>query len=162
MTTGIRFELDIPIGPDWKNVELLRSSVLSCLAAIFQSQDFCVTVGMIAGELIENAIKYGDWTRGDRSRFKLNVRGDDRSVALQVMNPVAPDGGEEVLRMVRWIASFPSPAEAYRARLRELADAKEEAPRGGLGLARIAYEGECQLAADLRGGVLSLEARLGV
>jgi hypothetical protein len=145
--TAIDFRIEVPIRPEWRNVDLLRTSILSCLAAVFQSDDLCHTVSMVAGELIENAIKFGEWN-SDQSSFRLHVHGDDEELAVEVSNPCPnAEGPQRVEAIIRQLGEFSSPKEAYTARLRELG----EMPMGGkesrLGLLRIAYEGGCSLQA---------------
>lgn len=157
----ISFSIDMPIMPRWRNIELLRTSILNCLAAIFQNSDFCEHVGMAASELMENAVKYGDWSRPDRSLFKLLVTGDDASVQIAVSNPVEPGSNRarELLGTVEWIGTFESAHEAYRARLLMVAANPPEEGKSGLGLVRVAYEANCVLTADLSdAGVLRVQA----
>ncbi len=142
----ISFQIRVPIGQDWRNVELLRTSILSCLAAVFRDTDFCQSVGMIAGELIENAIKYGKWSNSDPGSFNVNVQGNSERVAVEVCNPVpSVDNFRNVRQTLERLRSYPSPRDAYLERLREVASAR--GGESGLGLLRIAYEGSCDLEA---------------
>jgi hypothetical protein len=154
----INFQLDIPIGPEWSDVELLRTSILNCLTTIFHNHDFSQTVGIVTGELLENAIKYGYWDAPDQSSFKLKVSGTDSQVQVEVSNPVPPDDDHprNALRSLDWIRQFPTPRDAYHARLREVAANISEEAISRLGLVRIAYEGNCQLEGSLDGGVLRI------
>lgn len=157
---AIGFHLQVPIGPDWRNVELLRGAILNCLAAVFQNNDFCETVGMVAGELVENAIKYGAWDGIDHSGFELRVSGADDGVQVEVSNPVDPgsDDAESLRQALAHLASFPSPQEAYLARLGEVAAAAPGSETSRLGLARIAYEGNCKLEVAFDGGLVIVRA----
>jgi len=159
MAGEINFQIVVPIRPEWRNVDLLRTSILSCLAAIFQNHDFCQSVGMIAGELLENAIKYGDWSRPDRNAFKLKVHGDERCVKIEVSNPVNREdpNAKEIVSTVRWLSEFDDPRSAYLARLEEVA-ARRANGLSRLGLARIAYEGNCRLESRLDNDVLFVTA----
>src|SRR5262249_4675535 len=56
------FSIDLPIRSDWANVDLLRTSVQNCFTAVFSEVDGCQALAMVTGELLENAIKYGDWS----------------------------------------------------------------------------------------------------
>jgi hypothetical protein len=149
-----RFAIDLPIVNDWANIDLVRTSVLNCFTAIFQESPGCTSFANVASELMENAIKYGDWKDGDR--LHLRVWGDRGEASVQVENPIGPGQSVgELLETLRWLGSFASPAEAYRARMLAFASA----PRGGggstkLGLARVAYEGRCRLSAEVAGDVV--------
>jgi hypothetical protein len=57
---------------------------------------------------------------------------------------------------------FPSAIEAYRAKLLEVASLDRAPSDSKLGLVRIAYEGNCVLAAELTSDVLRVQAELTV
>lgn len=156
----INFQLDIPIGPQWSDVELLRTSILNCLTTIFHNHEFSQTVGIVTGELLENAIKYGYWEGSDHTSFKLRVFGDDGRVQVEVSNPVPPndENAKNALRSIEWISEFPTPREAYHARLREVAENIAGNALSQLGLVRIAYEGNCTLDGSLDNHVLRIRA----
>jgi hypothetical protein len=161
---AFNFSIDLPVRSEWANVDLLRTSVQNCFTAIFSDIEGCHSLAMVTGELIENAIKYGDWTGPDEQRFHLRVWGEGRSAHVSVENPVQNGDGNaaEVLRTLGWMRNFPSSIEAYRAKLLEVAEADRAAGNSKLGLVRIAYEGNCQLSAELVRGVLRVQAELTV
>jgi hypothetical protein len=146
----VKFELDTPLGPEWGNAESLRIAIVSCLAALFKDRDFGQSVGIVSSELVENAIKYGDWDNPDRSlfRFRLSLKNDE--IVIKVSNPVstAESSSKELLETVKWIKQFPTPAEAYMTRMREIADQPKGSKASSLGLVRIAYEGNFELDAQ--------------
>jgi hypothetical protein len=78
-----------------------------------------------------------------------------------VENPVrrGDPHAEEVLRTLGWLRGFSSASEAYRAKLLEIA-ASRDPERSKLGLVRVAYEGNCQLTAELVRGALHVQAAL--
>jgi hypothetical protein len=158
------FSIDLPVRSEWANVDLLRTSVQNCFTAIFSDIEGCHALAMVTGELIENAIKYGDWTGSDEQRFRLRVWGEGRAAHVSVENPVHSDdpNAKEVLRTLGWMRGFPSPIEAYRAKLLEIAGAARDPRDSKLGLVRIAYEGNCVLAAELTRDVLRVQAELTV
>ena len=159
MTEPIRFQIEVPVQRNWRNIELLRTSVLNCLATVFHSHDYCQTVSMIASELLENAVKYGEWEDRDRNSFRLRVDGDDGGVQVEVCNPVDPASPEleAVLATVAAIQEHSAP-EVYRQRLATIAAQGPDEQASGLGLVRIAYEGECRLEAQVEGDVLRVRA----
>jgi hypothetical protein len=157
------FFIELPIHSEWKSIELIRASVQNCLTAAFPKGDASHLVAMIAGELLENAVKYGNWS-GDKKSFRLRIRGSSEDAVITVANPVATDDAnvDEVLRTIRWLETTASPADAYRAKLMEIASAADmDLARSGLGLARIAYEGNCRLHANLVEDVLHVTAEVG-
>jgi hypothetical protein len=118
-------------------------------------------IAMVTGELLENAVKYGDWSDAART-FRLHVSGDGRRAAVSVEHPVR-QGDPHVLRLLdtlRWLRGFSSAGDAYRARLMAVAAAERPGETGGLGLARVAYEGGCALRADLDGELLRVTAEM--
>jgi len=156
---SFNFSIDLPVRSEWANVDLLRTSVQNCFTAIFSDLEGCHSLAMVTGELLENAIKYGDWA-GKESSFRLKVWGAGNRAHIAVENPVRPDdnGAHEVLDILRWIRGFPSANEAYRARLIEIAKAPMGQGSSKLGLVRIAYEGDCDLGAEVSNGVIRVTA----
>jgi hypothetical protein len=163
------FSIDVPVRNEWRNVDLLRTSVQNCLKAVLADLDSCHTVAMVTGELLENALKYGDWGFGDWSMFRLRVQGTPTTIEVSVQNPVTGDDGnvDLLIKHLEWIRSFPEPDGAYRARMLEIASAEDDSDPGTdkgsrLGLARIAAEGNIELAATEDNGMLTVAAVLAV
>lgn len=155
------FSLSLPVRNEWKNVALVRSSVQNCFVAAFDVVDQCQTVAMVTGELVENAIKYGDWSGEDRS-FRLDVDAAGGKVTVSVRCPVSKEREEvdRLLGLIAWIDTFAAPEDAYRARLLELASEPREAQLSRLGLVRIAYEANAKLVADVDKGTLRVTAEM--
>ncbi len=143
----VKFELDTTLGPEWGNAESLRIAIVSCLAALFKDRDFGQSIGIASSELVENAIKYGDWDNPDHSLFRFRLSLKDDVIVIQVSNPVSTmdSSTKELLETVEWIKRFPSPAEAYMTRMREIADQPKSLKASSLGLVRVAYEGNFKL-----------------
>ena len=64
------FSIDLTVRNEWKNIDLLKTSVQNCFIAVFADLDGYHAIAMVTGELLENALKYGDWTTGDRAMFR--------------------------------------------------------------------------------------------
>jgi hypothetical protein len=157
------FSLDLPVRNEWQNVELLRTSVENCFQAVFSDIDGKSAISMVTGELLENALKYGDWeSEVGRREFRLRVEGDRTRAVVTVQNPVRPGdpGLAEVLATVAWIRTFKTPGDAYRARLLEIAQAQGDTALSRLGLVRVAYEGNCSVDATVEGTTLTVTARM--
>lgn len=161
------FSIDLPIRSDWANVDLLRTSVQNCFTAVFSDIDGCHALAMVTGELLENAIKYGDWSGDDGGAFRLRVWGEGargqsahRSAHVSVENPVKPNDPHvaDMMKTLTWINSFATAKEAYRQKLLEIAASRDEMSPSRLGLVRIAYEGSCTLSAELHGNMLRVTA----
>jgi hypothetical protein len=148
----IKFHIELPLTSEWRHVELLRTSVLNCLTTIFSSSDFCRTIGMVTGELLENALKYGEWESG--ADFRLHVYGVEDRVTIEVYNSIAPGGPEveALMATLRYLQAHSSARAAFLERLGKLHEDPDT--RSGLGLLRIAYEGNCTLEASVEGNVV--------
>jgi hypothetical protein len=158
---SFNFSIDLPVRSEWKNVDLLRTSVQNCFVAIFSDLDGCHAISMVTGELIENAIKYGHWD-GEAQSFRLRVSGGAGRATITVENPikVGDAGVADLLRTIAWLQDFPTAAEAYRARLMEIAAAPADSGGSRLGLVRVAYEGGCKLYAEPVGNMLAVSAAM--
>lgn len=158
------FSIDLPVRNEWRNVDLLRTSVQNCFAAVFQDMDGSHALSMVTGELLENALKYGHWELPDAAKgvFRLRVEGGADRTTVTVQNPVKPNDSELTILQdtLAWIRGFDTPENAYRARLLQIASADEEIGDSGLGLVRIAYEGDCALDATVDGSTLTVVATL--
>jgi hypothetical protein len=157
------FSIDLTVRNEWKNIDLLRTSVQNCFAAVFADVDGCHAIAMVTGELLENALKYGDWMNSNRAMFRLRVVGDGGNIEVSVENPLKGNdkNAVELLRSIEWINSYPKPEAAYRARMLQIAqDDGETASR--LGLVRITFEGNCRLAAKLAGDTVTVTATLAL
>lgn len=160
-----RLIIDMPVRNEWSNVELVRTAILNCFAAVFVDLDECRKVATVISELLENAIKYGAWDHpGEANALHLAITGEDQRVLVSVEHPVDPRSAHVAYlqKTLAWLATFSRPEEAYRARLNQFAAESEgfEAGTSRLGLARIAYEGNCALSAEVDGRTLRVRAEM--
>jgi hypothetical protein len=157
-----QFQIKLPIGAQWRNIELIRSAILNCVAVLFADGELDQSVGMVVGELLENAIKYGDWEHGGTRSVTLRVTGNEHKVWVEVSNPVA--GEHQSVRtffeVIQRLTSYSSPQEAYEASLQRVITAENAATQSRLGLARIIYEANAKLAAECLDGVLCVHAEV--
>lgn len=159
MSTRFGFSIDLPVRNDWRNVDVIRSSVQNCFSAVFIDVAGCHALSMVTGELLENAIKYGHWRQREQV-FRLRISGDASVAQVVVENPCTQESGhvERLQRSIEWIRSFPTAADAYRARLREIADLVDTGGTRQLGLVRVAYEGNGALSAAYASGIVTVTA----
>jgi hypothetical protein len=155
------FRVEVPFGPKWQHAELLRMAVLQCLTTIFQSHDFCEQLAMITGELVENAIHYGDLREPGTRVFALSVVGDASAVTVEVANPINPERNDPsgLVEAIERMHAAPTVGDAYLARMREIADVPL-ARGSGLGLLRVAYETGCRLEATVVDGTARVVATI--
>lgn len=162
-TKDFAFSIDLTVRNEWKNIDLLRTSVQNCFTAVFADLDGCHAIAMVTGELLENALKYGNWSQQDRTMFRLRVTGQSENVEIAVQNPLRPDdpNAASLEKSITWINSFPKAEQAYRARLLQIAqEDADAAPSSRLGLVRIAHEGNCKLSMAIDNAVVTVMATL--
>lgn len=142
-------DLEVPLSEDWEAVERLRASVLACLREAFRGLEV-EPLAMVAGELLENAVKFGRWEDPARRTLRLTVAGDEDRVELVVASPTALDDPSlrALVAELRRIELAPSPQEAYLDQVRRTA----LRGRVGLGLSRVVHEGGCDVSAAVDGG----------
>ncbi len=161
-TDDFGFSIDLTVRNEWKNIDLLRTSVQNCFIAVFADLDGCHAIAMVTGELLENALKYGDWNSGDRAQFRLRVHGREGNIEVSVQNPLkATDpNAAALMSSLEWLNGFAKPDQAYRARMLQIAQEEGEAAPSKLGLVRIAAEGNCKISARTDNGTVTVTAVL--
>lgn len=153
---GFNFTIDFPVLGEWENIDQVRLSLQSCVSHLFQNVDHRELLSMVAGELLENAVKYAHRTN-EVTMFRLKIWGALGGTAhVQVSNPVDPDGASVALASIEGIRSAGSVAEAYTRRMLEIASRPSSMSR--LGLLRIAYEGGCELSGTVDNDILTITA----
>jgi len=145
------FQVELPVHREWEAIEPLRQTVTGCLRLVFRDHALCDALAMVAGELLENAVKFGARRAPGAEGLTVSVIGADEEVTIEVTNPVEPDDTEisRLAAELDRIRRAPSPREAYLDAMRRVAVAGAGT---GLGLSRIAYEGGCDLAAEVGPG----------
>ena len=156
------FSIDLTVRNEWKNIDLLRTSVQNCFIAVFADLDGCHAIAMVTGELLENALKYGDWSNADRAMFRLRVHGREGNIEVSVQNPLkqSDQHAASLQTSLEWLNSFPKPEAAYRARMLQIAQEDSESAPSKLGLVRIAFEGNCRISAKVDKGAVTVTAVL--
>jgi len=153
------FQLRMSIPPQWEHIERLQQAVGTCLSLGLSDDEFCDALMLVSGELLENAIKYGDWAHArDQQELDLHIfTTGEASTVVEVANPIdlSSEHLERAKQMVQHINSARSPIEAYQARMVEIGGSGEE---GGLGLHRIAYQGNCWITTYVEGSTLRMKA----
>lgn len=150
--------LDVQLGGDWEALEALREAVRAALCTQGASDEFCGQLAMVAGELVENAIKHGNWSarasRPEAYRLLLEVTAAD--VTVRVRQPAVGAGPKRLFDALNRIHQADSAESEYAARMREVA---RSLTPGGLGLPRIAHEAGCLIFAEVDDqGILEVRA----
>ncbi len=132
------------IVPEWDEIDLAREKTQHFLNARGFNSDVIDAVAMVTGELIENAIKYGTYDSTNQD-LSYSVETGDTAIIIEVKNPISPEFDEnldKLDKMIQWIRGFQNPFEAYIERLKEVSIRSFTDGESGLGLTRIAYEGQ--------------------
>ena len=128
--------------PQWDEVEQARLICQKALENENYTEDIVDAVTMITGELIENAVKYGDFlTVKDFITLSI-VTGN--KVIVEVKCPIIKSKNQHFLRLdrtIQWIRAHQNPFEAYIEKLKAVSTKIDGDNESGLGLFRIAYEG---------------------
>jgi hypothetical protein len=153
-----RLLVAMTIDDDWERVELVREAVARCVVAAYGDDDLRDALSMVAAELLENAVKYGQ--NGASIRFRLEDAGE---LAITVTNTVAAGSADaaKLKERLDWLHTFADPGEAYLQTMAEVfKSGKVDDSTSGLGLLRIAYEGACAVECDLsEPGAVTVRAR---
>jgi hypothetical protein len=133
--------LTLSVIPEWERIDMVRKTTREFLTEHNVEDDDTDAVVMIASELAENAIKYGNFDPEDTIRFSIDVA--DRRITVEVENKIDRDGNahwKNLDKTIQWIRGFQTPFQAYIERLKQVSTSKND--ESGLGLVRIAYEGQ--------------------
>jgi hypothetical protein len=146
--------------PDWDAIDGVRDEVMAFLRTTAEPTPVIDAIAMVVSELTENAIKYGKFT--DADRVIVSVESSSGAITVEVRNPTSQEDMVQLSRLdrtIQWIRGYQDPFQAYLARLQEVSMQSVESGESGLGLVRVAYEGESSLDFYLgEGGTLAVSA----
>ena len=134
------------LAPDWDAAKREWAPLKAFFAECGLDANEAYAMAMTASELLENAIKYGDWSKKD-DVITLAIEVSQRAVVVEVENPVIDDPASvrQLDDRIQWMRGFQSPFQAYVERLKQVSSQSYEEGESGLGLCRIAYEARCLL-----------------
>ena len=135
------------IEPDWDEIEKIRNKSVDFLYTHKISDETIYSLSMVISELIENGIKYGHYdTKSNLLTVIINVK--NKTITIEVVHPIDNYTLKKISKldkMIQWIRSFQDPFEAYVERLKEVSKRPLTDKESGIGLVRIAYEGDAIL-----------------
>ena len=146
-------QLALTIWPDRTTVSVIRRFVEETCEHVIADLDACSRVAMAVHELVENAAKYAS-----AGPIDLRVRLDDGErpqVAVEVDNAATADAQAALRAAFAEMEMAGDPFAHYQALLRRAARRTEGS---GLGLARVAFEGEMKVTAQLDGAMVRVRA----
>jgi hypothetical protein len=155
------FVLELPLRREWSGLQAVRAAVDACLGAAIDDGDTRRALAMVAGELIDAAVAHAAWSEDALAarpyRVRLASEGDEVTVSVESPSRPGDPAVERLVEEVRRLAESDSPEQAYVDRLRLLAAGVDRAE--AVLLARVLYEGGCELSAELAtDGLLRVKA----
>jgi len=142
--------LKLTVKPEWDEIEEARNKAAKFFQSLGVVADSVHSLTMVMSELIENGVKYGNFTAGP-DRVEVDIRREEDLITMEVINPVNlndQDARTHMKRLdktIQWIRGYQDPFEAYVEKLKEVARRPLNDEESGLGLVRIAYEGKAIL-----------------
>jgi anti-sigma regulatory factor (Ser/Thr protein kinase) len=138
--------------PPWVFVDEIRRFAESFCACACPGQDREVQVALAVHELMQNAIPQAG---GANIELTLQVDPDADQIEIAVSGPATEAQALELEARLARINAEPDPLKSY---LQAMAETPMH-QRGGLGLARVRYEGQLELSLTRDGGRVSVLAR---
>jgi len=135
--------MKVTLRPDWDEIEPLRLQAHDFFESHELSGDVIQSLVMVLGELLENSVKYGCYKASD-SRIQISISIGKKIITIEVTNPIddsSLDDLKRLDRMIQWVRGYQDPFEAYIERLKEVAKRPLHDKESGLGIVRVAYEG---------------------
>lgn len=138
--------MKLNVEPKWEEGDMVREKSHNFLKAHGISHDLAYALSMTACELFENAVKYGDFRTADDIIY-VTVEVSRNDIIIEVKNPAGEmsENLQHLDNTIQWIRGYQNPFQAYVERLKEVSEKKLKEGESGLGLVRIAYEGQAVL-----------------
>ena len=139
--------IEFNVKPDWDEIEKIRNESVDFMQSQELTDDTIHSLSMIISELIENGIKYGNFKIVENKVF-VAINIERTIVTIEVLNPVDENSFNHLERLdktIQWIRGYQDPFEAYIERIKEVSKKPLNDLESGIGLVRIAYEGEAML-----------------
>jgi hypothetical protein len=148
--------LDLSFTADLAIVNVVRKFVSSFYGRVLKDDEWSERLGLVAHELMENAIKCGKGATG-RLRIEIDTAPPGGSVAIRTWNRASKSDQEEVTRAVEELSRVDDPYRYYLSLVRR--QARMPAHVSGLGLGRIRAEAGMTLHTEVDGDVVCVVAK---
>ncbi len=143
----MRSSLNLTMKPAWNEIEDVRIETANFLIDQKIPDDAVQAVTMVVSELVENSVKYGIFASPESQvAVKIKTYGD--MIIAEVANPVDDSVFRHLKQLdktLQWIRGFQDPFQAYIERIKQISKKPLDDEFNGLGLVRIAYEGNAIL-----------------
>ncbi len=139
--------LELLMKPEWDEIDKVRQRGAALLIAHELPPDSIDALTMVLSELMENAVKYG-YYEGAQKDIAVSLDVAPNTVTVEVKSPLREHEDAAMARldhMIQWIRGYQDPFQAYLVRLKEVSAQSLDSTESGLGLVRIAYEGQSVL-----------------
>ena len=136
--------VSIDLKPDWSELDKISELVKNFFGKSSFTQDDYDAIKMVTTELVENGIKYGYFPFSE-STIRISFKKKKNRVLVEVQNLIKDSEVEHLRRLdsnIQWIRGYQNPFEAYVEKLKEISTKTLVEGESGLGLVRIAYEGQ--------------------
>lgn len=136
--------MNIKIAPEWDNLESVRIKTEEFLKDKNLTRDIIDSIIMNISELMENAVKYGRFDDKIKE-ITATVAVTANDIIVEVKSPVRDEDDFHFKRLdkiIQWIRGYQNPFEAYIEKLKEVAIQPAGDSESGIGIIRIAYEGQ--------------------
>ena len=136
-------EFHINARADWNDVVRINKTTHDFFESIDLPEDAVDTFTMVACELVENGIKYGDNRHESSDEVELSVIAEDETITIQVNNRIGEQTQphlQQLDRTIQWVRGFQDPFQAYIERIKEISHEPSTHRTSGLGIVRISYE----------------------
>jgi len=145
--------LHYELSPCWNTFESIFHDIESIIK---DTNDLLPAIKMVSTELLENAIKYGEFGDGSSINYYLT---NNEFIQISVSNRVKNKVHLDILKsQIEKIQKSNDVGELYKSRLQELMEGVSFG-ESMLGLLRIAYEGEFSLEYDYINDLLTVIAK---
>lgn len=142
--------LKLAVKPEWHEIEEARNKTSIFLQSLGLTTDSVHALTMVMSELIENSVKYGYFPL-PVDNVEVDIHQNENIITVEVINPVNPvdesayNHLKKLDKTIQWIRGYQDPFEAYVEKLKEVSRRPLNDEESGLGLVRIAYEGQAIL-----------------
>jgi hypothetical protein len=148
------FTMEAQIEPVWGTIRSIRAEIKARLDG--HAEGIRNAAGMVASELLENAMKYGE-TAPTASTIKFEFSVTSELLRLAVTNGIGSSTDlERLTSRIAEVNSAEDKAKPYMRRLEQLLE--QPAERSGLGIYRIGFEGKFGLKCSARDGAVTVVA----
>ncbi len=141
-------EFNLEVKPIWSEVERVILATRDYLTECGFPENSVDTYTMVACELVENGIKYGQYESPEDGYVDVTIDISDAVITVQVQNRLKEENTYHLRQLdktLQWIRGFQDPFQAYVERLKQISRESSDQNKSGLGIVRIAYEAKATI-----------------